>query len=81
MKILLFVLVAGLAHAETAEVKKFNDALIKSVEKDLKTDNDAGFKKQGASRAPASVDEGAGDLPKEEQKIEKNFKQLGTNKW
>lgn len=83
MKTCFIFLALSLATASASEVKKFNDALIKGVQKDLETDNVDSFKKPTPSRAPASVEANhPGDMPKDEQKFNKmNQKQLGNSSW
>jgi hypothetical protein len=81
---LLFVLASGLAMGK--DVKDFNKVLMEDVQKDINTDNDQALKtRESVTRAPASVeeDEEATNLDdsKELDKIEKNFKQLGSKNW
>jgi len=81
---LLFVLASGLAMGK--DVKDFNKVLMEDVQKDINTDNDQALKtREAVTRAPASVEEEEDsksvDESKELDKIEKNFKQLGSKNW
>ncbi len=80
---LLFVLASGLAMGK--DVKDFNKVLMDDVQKDINTDNDQALKtREAVTRAPASVEEEdsvSADETKELDKIEKNFKQLGSKNW
>lgn len=80
---LLFVLASGLAMGK--DVKDFNKVLMDDVQKDINSDNDKALKtREAVMRAPASVEEEDSmsvDETKELDKIEKNFKQLGSKNW
>lgn len=71
-------LISTLAYSN--EVKNFNKVLVESVKKDIRNDN-AEELKATASRAPASVETEVENEIQEESKIDKNVRQLGTNKW
>lgn len=66
-------------------VQDFNHLLIKDVQRDIQNQNDDQFKtKESRTRGPASVgvEVEARDIKDyNEDKIEKNFKQLGSRKW
>ena len=80
---LSFLLV--LSHLAFAkDVKDFNKVLIEGVQKEIKTENDQGLRsKQSIGRGPASVKESV--VPekdiKEESKLDKNFRQIGSKNW
>ena len=65
-----------------SQVKNFNDVLIQDVQKDIRNDNDTQFRKKEITRGPASVEsEPEGKYIEQEKKIDKNVRQLGTQKW
>lgn len=65
-----------------SDVSKFNDVLVKGVQKDLKDQNEDSFKSNKPMRAPASVESHPADLPQDEKKQNKsNVKQLGPTNW
>lgn len=78
--IIALVLFSSLAFAK--EMKNFNKDLFQNVQKDIQNDNDDQFKKRTVGRGPASVDsEPEGKYIEQEKKIDKNVRQLGTQKW
>ncbi len=85
MKLTLITCLLGLSTLAIAkDVKDFNKVLIEGVQKEIKTDNDQGLRsKQSIGRGPASIQESV--VPekdiKEESKIDKNFRQIGSKNW
>ena len=85
MKCLFLVALMGLSAIVMAkDVKDFNKVLIEGVSKDIRTDNDQALKsKESRTRGTASVQETI--VPekdiKEETKIDKNFRQIGSKNW
>ena len=77
-------LLAMASHTYAKDVKDFNKVLIEGVQKEIKTENDQGLRtKQSIGRGPASVQETV--VPdkdiKEESKMDKNFRQIGSKNW
>jgi hypothetical protein len=83
LTILFFILVlTSVALADS--VKDFNKHLIEEVQKDLASENDQSFKsKEAVQRGPASVDKKTQQLPVKDdaEKIEKNYRQIGSQRW
>lgn len=73
-----FLILSSTVFARTS-VESFNKALIKNVESDIQKDDER-FKKPSASRGPASV-ETREPVFYENQKVDKNVRQLGRSKW
>ncbi|WP_408095422.1 hypothetical protein ACJVC5_10300 [Peredibacter sp. HCB2-198] len=71
------LLLSGAAFA--GSVKDFNKELIETVKTDFKKDEDA-FKTR-AARAPASVEVEVTPADEVPNKIDKNVRQIGPNKW
>lgn len=81
MKYGLVFILAMASNAYAKEVKDFNKVLIQNMQKDINNQNDYQFKTQ-AGRAPASVPEAEVDRPiKEDNKIDKNVRQIGPRDW
>jgi len=78
MKTFLFLfLIIGTAIA--AEVKDFNRTLTEKMKKDVKEENIEQFKKASPSRGPASANDWVNE--KGNEKLNKQFRQIGPNKW
>ncbi len=76
---MMMILVSSIATGK--DVKDFSKALNDDVRKDIETDNDQTLKTDNVlMRKPASVEAIETDI-KEEDKIEKNFKQIGGRNW
>ena len=74
---LTIMMILGSSIAASSDVKDFSKALNDDVRKDIETDNDQTLKTDNVlMRKPASVEAIETDI-KEEDKIEKNFKQIG----
>lgn len=80
MKILLPLSLLALSLTASAEVQvsDFNKTLLENVEKEIKHD-DQKYRKASPGRGPASVTEES--VFHEDQKIDKNQRQIGPNKW
>lgn len=61
-------------------VKDFNKALMEKVESDAKDETNDHFRKSAPGRGPASVPTAEPEFYGNE-KIEKNLRQIGTQKW
>jgi hypothetical protein len=87
MKVVLtLLLVFGSMQLMAKEVKDFNKILIQDVQKDISSDNDHALKtKESIRRGPASVEEEQVEADpaalQEENKIDKNFRQIGSKNW
>ena len=78
---LMIMLILGSSIAASKDVTDFSKALNDDVRKDIETDNDQTLKTNNLPmRKPASVEAIETDI-KEEDKIEKNFKQIGGRNW
>ena len=78
---LTIMMILGSSIAASSDVKDFSKALNDDVRKDIETDNDQTLKTDNVlMRTPASVEAIETDI-KEEDKIEKNFKQIGGRNW
>jgi hypothetical protein len=78
---LMMMMILGSSIAASSDVKDFSKALNDDVRKDIETDNDQTLKTDNVlMRKPASVEAIETDI-KEEDKIEKNFKQIGGRNW
>jgi|APGre2960657468_1045069.scaffolds.fasta_scaffold02122_8 hypothetical protein len=78
---LTIMMILGSSIAASSDVKDFSKALNDDVRKDIETDNDQTLKTDNVlMRKPASVEAIETDI-KEEDKIEKNFKQIGGRNW
>jgi hypothetical protein len=80
------LLVLGSTQVMAKEVKDFNKILIEDVQKDISTDNDQALKtKESIRRGPASVESEKAEIDpgtvQEENKIDKNFRQIGSKNW
>lgn len=60
--------------------KDFNRSLLDNVKAEIKDENSDQFKKTGITRGPASV-KPAGPVFHENEKIDKNVRQLGSKNW
>jgi hypothetical protein len=75
----ILIIVTSFVYAKKDEVRDFNKLLLEDVQKDIETDNAEDLKvKEGASRAPASIEPVSQEVP--ETKTDK-LKQLGPSKW
>ncbi len=76
---IMMMIVSSIAASK--DVTDFSKALNEDVKKAIETDNDQIFKTDNSRmRKPASVEAIETDI-KEEDKIEKNFKQIGGRNW
>jgi hypothetical protein len=76
---IMMILVSSIVTAK--DVIDFSKALNEDVKKAIETNNDQPFKTDNSPmRKPASVEAVETDI-KEEDKIEKNFKQIGGRNW
>lgn len=82
MKLALMIMMMIVSSiAASKDVTDFSKALNDDVRKDIETDNDQTLKTNNSPmRKPASVEAIETDI-KEEDKIEKNFKQIGGRNW
>lgn len=82
MKIILcFTILTSVAWAKTPTKINFTEALMQDVESDIKQDEDKFRARPFRTRGPASVEEVSAPIPKEENKIDKNVRQIGPSKW
>lgn len=81
--LILWVFTSALVMAK--EVKDFNKVLMDGVQKDIRTDNDQSLKtKDSVMRGPASIekeDTRVRPVIQEDNKIDKNVRQIGSQKW
>jgi len=75
----ILIIITSFVWAKKDEVRDFNKLLLEDVQKDIESDNAEDLKiKEGASRAPASIEPVSQEVP--ETKTDK-LKQLGPSKW
>lgn len=82
MKTLFFlalVSVCSVVHAKK-EASDFSRVLLENVQADIQNENNDMFRKSSVGRGPASIESSEPSFEQNE-KIEKNVKQLGPNKW
>jgi hypothetical protein len=81
--LIFWVFTSALVMAK--EVKDFNKVLMDGVQKDIRTDNDQSLKtKDSVMRRPASIEKEDTRLRpviQEDNKIDKNVRQIGSQKW
>jgi hypothetical protein len=82
MRTALFILLLP-TLSFAAEIRDFNQSLMQDLKKDIEKTEAESYRRKSPGRTPASVieaDEGASHV-KEDKKLDKNVRQLGSKRW